>query len=74
MKGETNMTDLDLLREKVEQSGLKNSFIAEKLGISKAAWYKKLKGQNKLTTEEVQGLCEVLHITSLREKEDIFFA
>lgn len=68
------MTNVDLLKEKVEKSGLKNSFIADKLGISRAAWYKKLNGQNKLTAEEVQGLCEVLRITSLREKEDIFFA
>ena len=68
------MTNVDLLQQKVAESGLKNSFIAERLGISRAAWYKKLKGQYPFTAEQIQALCNVLHITSLREKEEIFFS
>ena len=68
------MTNVELLKKKVEDSGLKNSFIAERLGISRAAWYNKLKGDSKFTAEEIKTLCETLHITSLREREEIFFS
>lgn len=68
------MTNVELLNEKVVASGLKNSFIAKRLGISRSSWYNKLKGKHQFTAEEIKKLCEVLHITSLREKEDIFFS
>jgi len=68
------MTDVALLKEKVQNSGLKASFIAEKLKISRAGWYRKLNGKSQFTAEQIQIMCNVLHITSLREKEDIFFA
>lgn len=67
------MTDIDALKAKVDASGLKAKFIYEKLGISKASWYKKLKGESPLTVAEIQILCDILGITSLREKEHIFF-
>lgn len=68
------MTNTVLLEEKVRSSGLKTKFIAEKLGISRAGWYRKLNGKSPFTAEQIQIMCDILHITSLREKEDIFFA
>ena len=68
------MTNVDLLRRKVEDSGLRSAYIAEKVGISRTAWYNKLNGKAPFTAEQIQRLCNVLHITSLREKEDIFFS
>lgn len=68
------MTNTELLKEKVERSGLRTGFIAEKLNISRAGWYRKLKGESPFTAEQIQIMCDILHITSLREKEDIFFA
>lgn len=68
------MTNTELLKEKVENSGLRTGFIADKLGISRAGWYRKLKGESPFTAEQIQIMCDILHITSLREKEDIFFA
>ena len=68
------MTNVELLKKKVADSGLRSAFIAESVGISRAAWYKKLKGESPFTAEQIQKLCNVLHITSLREKEDIFFS
>lgn len=68
------MTNTKLLKEKVESSGLRTGFIAERLGISRAGWYRKLKGKSPFTAEQIQIMCDILHITSLREKEDIFFA
>ena len=67
------MTDIEMLKRKVEDSGLRARFIYEKLGISKASWYNKLNGKSPFNVAEIQILCEVLGITSLREKEHIFF-
>lgn len=68
------MTNVELLKRKVAESGLKASFIVERLGVSRASWYNKLNGKSKFTADEVKKLCEALHITSLREREDIFFS
>ncbi len=68
------MTNVVLLKEKVEKSGLKAKAIYERLGISKASWYLKRSGKRPFTAQEIQKLCEILRITSLREKENIFFA
>lgn len=67
------MTNTELLKEKVGKSGLRTKFIHEKLGISRAGWYRKLNGKSPFTAEQIQIMCDLLHITSLREKEDIFF-
>jgi len=68
------MTNTELLKEKVRGSGIRNTFIADKLGISLTGWYRKMNGESPFTAEQIQILCGLLHITSLREKEDIFFA
>ena len=68
------MTDVGLLKQKIEDSGLKNRAIAERLGISRTAWYYKRNNLSPLTAEEISELCDILRITSLREKEHIFFA
>ena len=68
------MTNVELLKKKVSESGMKNTFIAKSLGISRTSWYNKLNGESMFTAVEIQKLCDTLHITSLREKEDIFFA
>ena len=73
-KGGEPMTDVAILKERIEESGLKNKAIAERLGMSRTSWYYKRNNITPLTAEEIRLLCDVLHITSLREKERIFFA
>lgn len=68
------MTDWDLLEQKIEESGLKRSFIYEKLGISRYAWSKRRSKSSDFTASEILTLCEILHITKLSEREQIFFA
>lgn len=68
------MTNVELLDKKIKENGLRTSYIVEKLGISRAGWYRKRKGLSPLNAEQIQILCNILHITSLREKEDIFFS
>ena len=73
-KGGDAMTNTALLEKKVKSSGLRTAFIVDKLGISRAGWYRKLNNKSPFTAEQIQTLCDILHITSLREKEEIFFA
>lgn len=68
------MTNVELLKEKVADSGLKTAFIVKHLGVSRATWYNKLNGKTPFTAEEIKKLCDTLRITSLREREDIFFS
>lgn len=68
------MTNSQKLREKIETSGFKRSYIAKALGITPAALYQKIANRREFKASEIDILCRVLGITSLREKEEIFFA
>ena len=67
------MTNVELLKQKVAESGLKDVYIYQKLGISKVTWFNKKAGRTPFKVEEINPLCDILGITSLREKENIFF-
>ena len=68
------MLNTSMLLDKIEKSGLKRSYIAQKLGITRAGFHKKLKGETEFTLKEVSVLCTVLGVSNLSEKERIFFA
>ena len=68
------MVDTKLLDKKIEEKGLKKNYLAEKMGISRAAFYLKVGNSNELTAKEIMMLCDELGITRLSEKEAIFFA
>lgn len=68
------MTDTIRLREKIAENGLKQGFIAEKLGITSYGFAKKLNNETEFKASEIKILCDLLNITSLKEKESIFFA
>jgi hypothetical protein len=68
------MTNTTLLSEKIKTSGLKLGFIAEKLGISYHWLKKKIDNETAFKAEEIFILCDILKITDLQEKEEIFFA
>jgi len=68
------MVNTEVLNKRIADSGLKRNYIADQLGISRYAFYLKTNGRNDFTTSEVKALCNVLGITKLTEKEDIFFA
>lgn len=68
------MTNVELLKQKVAESGLKDMYIYQKLGISKVTWFNKKAGRTPFKVEEINPLCDILGITSLREKENIFFS
>lgn len=68
------MTDTTQLRELIDQSGLKYKYIAERLGITAYGLQKKIENKTQFKTTEVKIMCEILHINSLKKKEEIFFA
>lgn len=69
-----NLTNTRLLKEKIENSGLKLGFIADKLGVSRPTLRTRIEGESDFRVYEIVLLCELLNITSLQEKNDIFFA
>lgn len=68
------MTNSDLLKQAIEESGLKIGFIASFVGISRQLLWKKVNNLTPFNQYEIDKMCEVLKITSLRQKESIFFA
>ena len=68
------MTNSDLLRKKISESGYKMEFIAQEIGITRQSLSKKVKNESAFDQYEIQAICKVLGIESLEEKERIFFA
>ena len=68
------MTNTNLLKQLIEESGLKMGFIASTVGISRQSLWNKVNNQSMFNQFEIDKLCEVLKVTSLKQKEAIFFA
>lgn len=67
------MTNCELLKKKINDCGVRKGYICSVLDISYGSLKKKLDGIVEFKLSEVDLLCEILHIKSLREKNDIFF-
>ena len=67
------MVDTELLEKKIIESGKKIGYLAEKLGISRQYFRMKCKNKADFTNRETDILCDELSITTLTEKEKIFF-
>lgn len=67
------MTNTELLRSKIDESGYKLRFIAKQIGITYQGFLKKINNETEFKATEIQILCDLLNI-SLQEKEVIFFA
>ena len=67
------MIDAVLLEQKIEQSGLKVSYIVDALGISAPAFYKKKSGRTPFRKSEIYVICDLLRITDNDEKTKIFY-
>lgn len=68
------MTNTELLKRAIDESGLKVGFIANFVGISRQLLWKKVNNLTPFNQYEIDKMCEVLKITSLKQKEAIFFA
>ena len=67
------MTNTALLRQLIEKSGLKISHIAEKCGMSRQQFWRKVNNLSMFNQYEIDRVCSVLGVTSLKMKEAIFF-
>lgn len=67
------MTNSCELKAIIDASGLKFGYIAEQLGLSRNGLYKKVNNEIEFKPSEIDKLCDILHITSLKERQHIFF-
>lgn len=67
------MTNTELLREKIEQSGYKLQFIAKKVGITYQSLLNKINNRSDFRANEIQALYDILELTE-EERVAIFFA
>jgi hypothetical protein len=68
------VTNTRLLESKIAASGKKKSYLAERCGLSRAGFRNCCINKALFNSTQICILCEELHITSLKEKEAIFFA
>jgi hypothetical protein len=68
------MTDTELLEEWIKNSGKKKSFLAKKVGLSRAGFRNCCINKAEFTTNQIKILCDELGIKKLTDKEAIFFA
>ncbi len=68
------MTNTLYLEALIKKKGLKKDFIAEEIGISRQCLDKKMKNISFFTACEITKFCQILGVTSLMEKDRIFFA
>lgn len=66
------MTNKKLLEEAIQQSGLKKSFIAQQLGMSRPTFNAYLKGKAEFRVTHMNILCDLLRINP-EQRETIFF-
>ena len=67
------MTDTKRLRQKIEESGIKYTFIAEKLGLTKQGLSRKLEDGTDFKVPQMFILKDILRL-SAKEAREIFFA
>ena len=66
------MTDTDKFKRAVTSRGLKYRFLAEKLGISRAALWMKINNETEFKVSEVTVLSNIMGLTR-KEVDEIFF-
>lgn len=68
------MNNTALLEQKIKESGKRRNYLAEKIGLSYAGFRNCVTNKAEFKSSQIDILCEELNITSLKEKESIFFA
>ncbi len=67
------MTDSTLLNDRINGSGLKVAYIAEKMSISRQSLSNKINGKTQFKTEEIKMLSKLLNIDNPEDLYEIFF-
>ena len=72
-KGGDIVTHPEKLKELVAASGLKKSYIAERLNLSRSGYLKKESGKTEFVASEIQELTKILSLTR-SQVNDIFLS
>lgn len=67
------MTDTKMLRDKINDRGLKYSFVAEQLGLTTYGFQRKVENDSEFKASEIQRLFILLDLSE-EERNAIFFA
>ena len=67
------MTNATLLKAKIDASGYKMKYVADRIGLTYQGFLNKIRNKTDFTAPEIKGLCGLLHIET-EEMEQIFFA
>lgn len=67
------MTNSELLKKKIDESGVSITFLAEKCNVSRDYFYRKMNGEVEFKQSEIATLKECLHLTQ-KDRDAIFFA
>ena len=67
------MTNFQLLKEKIEDSGMTMVAISRKTGIKRETLYNRLNGKGEFNASEMLAIARVLNLDN-SERDDIFFA
>lgn len=67
------MTNTSVLMQQIKDRGLKLSYVAKYIGLSRQGLTNKIRNVHPFTTEEVYKLCELLSIKSAADIKRIFF-
>lgn len=68
------MVNRKLLEEKIKQKGLKKSFIAESIGVSRSTFSSLLSNKTEFKASQIRALCKLLDIEDCETMTAIFFA
>lgn len=73
LKGGRVVTDFQLLRDKISDSGMTMVAISQKSGILRETLYNRLNGKGEFNASEMVALSRVLNLSN-SERDAIFFA
>lgn len=65
------MPNIDLLRAKINESGMTVTAITEKAGFTRETFYNRMAGKSDFKASEITALTRVLRLTK-KERDDIF--
>lgn len=66
------MTNTEMLKSAIDRKGLKQGYVAERLGITRQGFLKKLNNESEFKANEIQILHDLLGL-SKSERDNIFF-
>jgi len=67
------MPDMNLLSQKIEDSGMPITVLADRAGILRATFYNRLKGKGEWKASEITEISKVLRLNK-RERDEIFLS